>query len=84
MNFFSIVTRIGAVLGALVLLAGVSGAKGAPQEAAAAAIAIALGVLPYVMYRVLQLTRDTQEEKAHNKAILQRLDALIEAQQSSK
>nr|WP_326529300.1 hypothetical protein [Rhodoferax sp.] len=84
MNFFSIVTRIGAVIGALVLFAGVSGAKGAPQEAAAAGIAIALGVLPYVMYRVLQLTRDAEEQKAQNKAILQRLDAMIEAPQSSK
>lgn len=84
MNFFNIVTRIGAVLGALVLLTGVSGAKGAPQEAAAAAIAIALGVLPYVMYRVLQISRDAEEQKAHNTAILQRIDTLIEAQQSSK
>ena len=84
MNFFNIVTRIGAVIGVLVLLTGVSGAKGAPQEAAAAGIAIALGVLPYVMYRVLQIAHDAAAQKAHNAAVLQRLDALIAAQQSAK
>lgn len=81
MNFFSIATRIGVAIGVLVLLVGVAGAKGAPQEAAAAGVALALGVLPYVFYRVLQIARETEERNAQNAAVLKRLDALIEAQQ---
>lgn len=41
----------GALFGGLILLVGVSGASGAPQEAAAAAIAAAMAVIPYVLAR---------------------------------
>ena len=54
MKFLWILTAAGAVLGTLVWLLGVVSAKGAPQEAAAAAIGIALGVLPYVFTRAVQ------------------------------
>ena len=82
MNFFSIATRIGAVFGALVLLIGVSSAKGAPQEAASAGVAIALGVLPYVSYRVLQISREAEERSVQSAEVLKRLDTLIQAQQT--
>jgi hypothetical protein len=40
------------ILGALTVVGGVAGANGSPQEAAAAAIGLALGVLPYIFYKV--------------------------------
>ena len=47
-----VITIIGTVLGLLVVIGGVAGANGAPQEAAAAAIGIAMGVLPYILYKL--------------------------------
>lgn len=41
----------GAIVGGLILVVGVAGSTGAPQEAAAAAIAVAFGVLPYCLAR---------------------------------
>lgn len=49
-----ILTIIGALLGAVVLVIGVAGASGAPQEAAAAAIAVALAVIPYCLARAAE------------------------------
>lgn len=40
-----------AILGALVTISGVGGAKGAPQEAAAAAVGLAIAIIPYVIFR---------------------------------
>ena len=53
MRFFEILTFIGAALGGLVLILGVFGASGAPQEAAAAGIAIALVAIPYCITATL-------------------------------
>lgn len=50
-RFLWVLTAIGSVLGALVALIGIMGAKGAPQEAAAAAIGIAFAVIPYCLAR---------------------------------
>ena len=50
-KFLWVLTVIGSVLGALVALLGVVGAKGAPQEAAAAAIGLAFAVIPYCLAR---------------------------------
>lgn len=44
-------TAIGSILGGLVVLLGVAGAQGAPQEAAAAAIGLSLAVIPYCLAR---------------------------------
>ena len=41
----------GACLGALTLIVGVQNANGAPQEAAAGAVAAALAVIPYCLAR---------------------------------
>lgn len=46
-----ILTCIGAILGALLLFSGLNDANGAPQEAAVAAVAIALAVIPYCLAR---------------------------------
>ena len=52
-KFLWIVTAIGSLLGALVVVGGVAAAKGAPQEAAAAAIGLALAVIPYCLARAV-------------------------------
>ncbi len=53
MGNWSIVPLIGSILGALVLIFGVLGAEGAPQEAAAAAIGIGLAAIPHVFARAI-------------------------------
>ena len=46
-------TAIGSIIGALILTAGLLTAKGAPQQAAAASIALCWAVLPYVFARAV-------------------------------
>ena len=53
MGNWSIVPLIGSILGALVLVFGVLGAEGAPQEAAAATIGVGLAAIPYVFARAI-------------------------------
>lgn len=43
----------GSILGGIVSVAGVLAAKGAPQEAAAAAIGVACAVIPYCLARAV-------------------------------
>ena len=50
-----IVTLLAACVSGFVLFAGVGTAKGAPQEASAAAIALCIVVIPYVFTRVCQM-----------------------------
>jgi ribosomal protein S9 len=54
MRIMEIVTMAFGALAVLVLIGGVMGAAGAPQEAAAAAIAIALVGIPYCITATLQ------------------------------
>jgi outer membrane lipoprotein SlyB len=51
LKFFFGLAIAGALLGGLVLVGGLVLSNGAPQEAAAAAIAVACGVLPYCVAR---------------------------------
>ena len=46
-------TIVGSILGAFAIAIGITGATGAPQEAAAAAIGIALAVIPYCLARAV-------------------------------
>jgi len=46
-----IFTILGSMLGGLFLVGGLAGANGAPQQAAAAAVAVACAVLPYCLAR---------------------------------
>lgn len=69
---------IGAVIGALFLFATFFIAKGAPQEAAMAAMACAFAVIPYVIFRAGQLTTAENERRAFRAAVLERLDKLTE------
>jgi ABC-type phosphate transport system permease subunit len=50
-SFLWVCTIIGSLFGTLVFIVGVVFANGAPQEAAASAMAVALAVIPYVLAR---------------------------------
>ncbi|WP_053842958.1 hypothetical protein [Paracidovorax avenae] len=67
---------LGALIGALVLAASFFIANGAPQEAAMAAMACAFAVIPYVLFRVRQLSAQEDELHAFRKELMERLDRL--------
>jgi Flp pilus assembly protein TadB len=69
-GLFLILTFIGAALGALTTIFGVANAHGAPQEAAAAAIGIAMALIPYVLLRCAQI----EAQRAHEKKLLEALE----------
>jgi hypothetical protein len=54
MVFLWACTGLGSVLGVLILMSVLATAKGAPQEAAGAAIALCCAVLPYVFTRAFE------------------------------
>jgi len=63
MPFLWIVTALCATLAALWLIFGVNFATGAPQEAAVAAIAAAIAVIPYVFTRAIGSFRELDKDK---------------------
>lgn len=50
-KFFWGISLLMSVVGAFVAYAGIAAAKGAPQEAAAAAMGLAIAVIPYCFSR---------------------------------
>jgi uncharacterized membrane protein len=62
-QFCYAITLISSCFAALVLGVGFAVAKGAPQEAAVAALAIALAVIPYVFSRCIQIASDRSETR---------------------
>lgn len=76
-----IVVMIGAVVGLLVLLAGLFISRGAPQEAAMAAMACAFAVIPYVGWRASQIDDNEREQRKFRKELLERLEALEKSRQ---
>lgn len=54
MRLFWLFTAIFAVVAALILFAALMTAKGAPQEASGAAIALCCAVIPYVFTRAIE------------------------------
>ena len=77
-----IFVMIGAVLGLLVLLVGIVISKGAPQEAAMAAMACAFAVIPYVGWRASQIDENEREQRKFRKELLDRLEALEKSRQN--
>jgi hypothetical protein len=63
MKAMFIVTIIAAVISGLVLLLGISSANGAPQEAAAAAIAAAFTIIPYCIARSIEAIGKHEDEQ---------------------
>jgi len=54
MIFLWVITVLAACVSALVFALSMAGAKGAPQEAAGAAIALCIVVIPYVFTRAIE------------------------------
>lgn len=77
-SFLYVVTLISSVIGALVFLGGVVFASSAPQEAAASAAGVALAVIPYVLTRCVQLTRDARERRETHRELLDALQRSLE------
>ena len=63
LRFCGVVTLIATVISALVLVVTLASANGAPQEAAGAALAVALSVIPYVHTRMVQISLQTEPER---------------------
>lgn len=78
MALFGTLTKVGACVGAL-FLASTFGAKGAPQEAALAAMALAFTLIPYAVFRVQQLTKETERRITHEALVLKALERIEEA-----
>lgn len=69
MHFMGVLSILGSIAGGVVLLFGFIGAQSAPQEAAAAALAIALAVIPYVLFRAIQLSKHSADTQAMREAL---------------
>lgn len=72
----SIVTIIGAIIASFLVLSGLFLSKGAPQEAAAAGLACAFCIIPYVVFRVVQIGTETKARKKFYADVLGKLDAM--------
>lgn len=74
-----VLVLIGAVIGALCLLASFF-VGGAPQQAALAATACGFCIVPYVGFRVSQLEDAALQKKVFFEQMQKRMEELIEAQ----
>jgi len=83
-TFFGVIAFLGSGFGALMLFVGLSTAKGAPQEAAAAAAACALAIIPYVIFRVIQLDSERQRKTNYRTQVLEHLQAIRESLEETK
>ena len=62
-SFFEAITFLGVLLGAFLLFMTFTSASGAPQQAAGAAMAMAVVVIPYCMTAMLQRAELLKKEK---------------------
>ena len=78
-QFLNIIALLGAVAGGFTLFATFGAAKGAPQEAAGAALALAFAVIPYVFARAVQIVIERKERSEYQARVIDRLDSLERA-----
>lgn len=83
-SLLQLLTVGGALAGALVFFVGMSGARGAPQEAAAAAAAVALAVIPYVLLRCAQLADAKRERDKSTERLMDALRSVERAVEKSQ
>ena len=62
MRFFAVVIFFAGVLACAVLAITLAGSTGAPQQAAGAAIALAIVAIPYCMGRAIQMWKESQKQ----------------------
>lgn len=63
MKFFAVVIFFAGVLACAVLAITFTTSSGAPQEAAGAAIALAIVAIPYCMGRAIQMWKESRRQK---------------------
>jgi len=68
---------VGAFIGMLLMI-GLFFVNGAPQEAAMAASACAFAIIPYVVYRAIQIEADSLQKKLFFERVQQRLEEVLE------
>lgn len=72
-----VLTAISSVLGGFVLLFTMGGSSSAPQQAAGAAVAMSLAVLPYVFARCVQIRSQLSESRQRHLEIIRVLKSLV-------
>jgi hypothetical protein len=74
------VTLVMSILATFTFIVGVAAANGAPQEASASAIALAMVVIPYVFSRCLEkMSQERKNQAERIKAILATKDRVQES-----
>lgn len=69
--YWYVIAALSSVAGGLVLLVTVGGSASAPQQAAGAAIAVSLAVIPYIFARCIDLTfARSREDKRHKDLLI--------------
>ncbi|CAA2106093.1 hypothetical protein [Variovorax paradoxus] len=81
--FFFSLTALGAVAGGALLAFTIFGSQSAPQQAAGAAMALGLAVIPYIFSRCIQIAISEGNRRDENQRLLDRLDALTKAVSAS-
>lgn len=76
MNFFLFLTFAGACISVIILFFSTVLSVSAPQQAAGAALALAVTVIPYAMMRVVHIARQLREEKERHTALMNTLAKL--------
>lgn len=74
--FLFSLTGLGSVAGGILLVFTLIGSQSAPQQAAGAAIAIGLAVIPYVFSRCFQIATSESNRRDENKRLIEKLDSL--------
>lgn len=67
--FIGVMAFLGAVLGGIILFLTMAGSRGAPQEAAGAAIAIAFAVIPYCIHGIIWREQQAAKSKPATAAL---------------
>jgi len=77
-GFLEVVTTLGAIFGVLLLVFAFTAATGAPQEGAAAALAVAVTVIPYCL-AAMAARLEMSERQKKSEALLEELLGQIRA-----
>jgi len=78
-TFFFALTGLSAAGGALLLILTLVSSQSAPQQAAGAAMAIGLAVIPYVFGRCVQIVISETHRREESKRLIEKLDSLEKA-----
>jgi len=76
LTFLYALTGIGSVIGAFLLVFTIVGSQSAPQQAAGAAMAIGLAIVPYVFSRCIQIIVSETSRRKENERLVTQLIAL--------